>query len=119
QIVPGLVFTPQEQKEFAGLRKQYEDIKKERKDEASDMKKRIIELSQKQQVVAANVQMIQELGGLVGRFALAWLALRIVSRRSLLRVFQLPGLILIPLVFLIPGAGNLADRDLNLLMLKV
>lgn len=42
---------------------------------------------------------VQELGGLVGRFLLALLAIRIVSRRALLRVFQLPGLIVFPLVF--------------------
>jgi hypothetical protein len=42
---------------------------------------------------------VQEVGGLIGRFLLAFLALRILSRRSLLRVFQLPGLVLVPLAF--------------------
>ena len=42
---------------------------------------------------------VQEVGGLVGRFLLAYLAVRILSRRSLLRVFQLPGLLFVPLVF--------------------
>jgi MFS family permease len=46
------------------------------------------------------VQTYQELGGLLGRFVLAFLAVRIVSRRALLRVFQFPGLFLVPLVFL-------------------
>jgi MFS family permease len=41
----------------------------------------------------------QEVGGLIGRFLLAFLALRILSRRTLLRVFQLPGLVLMPLAF--------------------
>jgi MFS family permease len=41
----------------------------------------------------------QEIGGLVGRFALAGLILFIVSRRALLRVFLIPGLIVMPLVF--------------------
>lgn len=41
----------------------------------------------------------QEVGGLVGRFLLAMLAVQIVSRRWLLRVFQWPGLFLVPLVF--------------------
>ena len=49
------------------------------------------------------VQGWQEIGGLVGRFVLAWLAMRIVSRRKLLRVFQVPGLILLPLVFFFPA----------------
>jgi MFS family permease len=42
---------------------------------------------------------VQEIGGLVGRFLLAFLAIRFLSRRSLLRVFQLPGLVVVPLVF--------------------
>src|SRR5262249_26126795 len=45
------------------------------------------------------LSMIQEIGGLAGRFALAMLAVQIVSRRGLLRVFQIPGLIIVPLVF--------------------
>jgi MFS family permease len=53
---------------------------------------------QQQQVVGA-VQMMQELGGLVGRFALAGLAAVVVSRRGLLRLFQVPGLVVVPLVF--------------------
>lgn len=42
---------------------------------------------------------VQEVGGLLGRFLLAFLAIRILARRSLLRVFQLPGLVIVPLVF--------------------
>jgi len=53
---------------------------------------------QQQQIVGA-VQMIQELGGLAGRFALAALAVVVVSRRGLLRAFQVPGMIVVPLVF--------------------
>lgn len=41
----------------------------------------------------------QEIGGLVGRILLAVLALQIVSRRALLRVFQIPALIAVPLIF--------------------
>jgi MFS family permease len=52
-----------------------------------------------QQQTAAAVQAYQEVGGLVGRFALAFLALHIVSRRSLIRTFQIPGLVIVPLVF--------------------
>ena len=47
----------------------------------------------------ANVQTVQEIGGMAGRLLLAVLALRILSRRALLRVFQLPALLLVPLVF--------------------
>jgi hypothetical protein len=53
-----------------------------------------------QQLQMANlVQAYQEVGGLVGRLTLAFLAVRIVSRRRLLRVFQVPGLIILPLAF--------------------
>ena len=53
----------------------------------------------RQQAVAA-VQWYQEMGGLAGRMLLAFLAVRIVSRRRLLWVFQIPGLVLLPIVFL-------------------
>ncbi|HKI72265.1 MAG TPA: MFS transporter, partial [Verrucomicrobiae bacterium] len=38
---------------------------------------------------------------------LAWLAIVVTGRKALLRVFQIPGLILIPLVFLFPATNNL------------
>jgi Na+/melibiose symporter-like transporter len=60
-----------------------------------------------QQIVSA-VQSYQETGGLVGRLILAFLAIRILSRRRLLRVFQIPGLILLPVVFLFPATSSLA-----------
>ena len=60
------------------------------------------------QSTVAGVQALQELGGLAGRFLLAFLAIRIVSRRKLIRVFQIPGLIIVPLVFLYPAVHNLA-----------
>ncbi len=61
---------------------------------------------------SAEVQLWQETGGLLGRIALAIAALWIVSRRSLLRVFHLPALLVVPAVFYwlghhLDGAGNL------------
>jgi hypothetical protein len=53
-----------------------------------------------EQTVGA-VQLFQEFGGLAGRFLLAFLAVRIVSRRQLVRVFQAPGLILVAIVFVV------------------
>jgi sugar phosphate permease len=47
------------------------------------------------------------MGGLVGRFLLAFLAIRILSRRNLLRIFLVPGLILVPLIFIFPGTSDL------------
>jgi hypothetical protein len=61
-----------------------------------------------QQQAVSSVQFFQEMGGLAGRFILALLAVRILSRRTLLRVFQVPGLVLIPLVFLFPALHDLA-----------
>jgi MFS family permease len=45
------------------------------------------------------VQLWQEMGGLAGRIALAVLILVIVSRKVLLWMFQLPGLIIFPLTY--------------------
>jgi hypothetical protein len=56
----------------------------------------------------SGVQTIQEIGGLVGRFILAFLAIRILSRRNLIRIFLVPGLILVPLVFIFPAVSNLS-----------
>ncbi|HET7217994.1 MAG TPA: MFS transporter [Vicinamibacterales bacterium] len=52
-----------------------------------------------EQKAASDVTKVQEIGGLVGRVALAWLATIIVSRQGLIRMFQVPGLIVMPLVF--------------------
>ena len=52
------------------------------------------------------IQTYQELGGLTGRILLALLAMIVVSRRRLLWTFQIPGLLIVPLVFAFPGATN-------------
>jgi MFS family permease len=62
---------------------------------------------QQQQQLASLVQGFQEVGGLAGRLALAFLAVRIVSRRKLLHVFQIPGLLVVPLVFGYAGTHGL------------
>jgi hypothetical protein len=60
-----------------------------------------------QEQVVSTVQFWQEMGGLTGRVLLAILAVRIVSRRLLLRLFQVPGIALVPLVFLFPAVSDL------------
>ncbi|MCI0458873.1 MAG: MFS transporter [Gemmataceae bacterium] len=55
---------------------------------------------------AGRLQIMQEVGGLVGRFLLALLVVRIVSRRALIRLFQVPGLLIVPLVFAFAGVHN-------------
>jgi MFS family permease len=65
---------------------------------------------ERQKIISSAVgftQTIQEIGGLVGRFLLAFLAIRILSRRNLIRVFLVPGLILIPLIFIFAGTSDL------------
>ncbi len=58
----------------------------------------------------AKVTLWQEIGGLFGRMALAVLAVRILSRRTLLRVFQVPALLYVPLLFWwISGSLSQAD----------
>jgi MFS family permease len=47
----------------------------------------------------AGVTIFQEVGGLMGRVLLAFAALRIVSRRTLLRLFQWPALLFVPAFF--------------------
>jgi MFS family permease len=67
-----------------------------------------------QQAAASNYGKVQEVGGLVGRCLLAVLAVRIVSRVQLLRVFQVPGLLLMPLVFAVLAVNNRALFTLDL-----
>src|SRR5436190_10820738 len=59
-----------------------------------------------EQTVSA-VQSFQEFGGLAGRVLMAFLAVRILSRRRLLRLFQVPGLFLGVLVIAVAGTSNL------------
>jgi hypothetical protein len=54
-----------------------------------------------QEQIISGVQSFQEFGGLAGRLLLAFLAAVIISRRRLLWLFQIPGLILMPLVYLL------------------
>ena len=59
-----------------------------------------------QEQTISGVQSFQEFGGLAGRLILAFLAAVIISRRRLLWIFQVPGLILLPIVyFLTPTVG--------------
>jgi MFS family permease len=59
------------------------------------------------QGVAASVIKWQEMGGLAGRVILAYLAVIIVSRRTLVRLFQAPGLIVLPVTFAIAATTSL------------
>ena len=67
-----------------------------------------------EQSIAANTTKIQEVGGLVGRFLLAYLAVIIISRRKLLRLFVIPGLIVMPLVFAYCGVTGLLPLQIGI-----
>ncbi len=56
-------------------------------------------MRQYEQKIASEYTKVQEIGGLVGRFLLALLAVRILSRRKLLWCLQIPGMIVLPAVF--------------------
>ena len=80
---------------------------------------------QKRQVAAnasdeavAKVSSAQELGGLLGRVCFALLAVYVVSRRNLFRLFQIPALIFVPLFFWWV-AGNLHGDTLNLIRIGI
>ena len=69
-----------------------------------------------EQSVSANVVKVQEIGGLAGRIALAFLALYIVSRRKLIRVFQIPGMIIMPLVFWWAATTNVTYLSIGIFL---
>ncbi len=133
QIVPGLkknwlppvvASTPGEQKPIpagVNLKQPLPELRKDldKAEKGSDtykaLKAHIGKIGKAQQDEVKNVGLWQELGGLLGRFALAFLAVRIVNRQRLLRMFQIPGLIIIPLVFLFPAAGKTPQAILDFL----
>jgi MFS family permease len=55
----------------------------------------------------STVQLIQELGGLTGRIALALLAVRVVGRRRLIRLFLVPAVFVMPVVFFVASTRGL------------
>jgi MFS family permease len=66
------------------------------------------------QAKTSEVTKIQEIGGLVGRFILAFLAVRIASRRALIRIFQVPGLLIIPVVFVYAATHGLSELKVGM-----
>jgi MFS family permease len=98
QIVPGLTEVKAEGEEAGKIARD----KAEKRGEADPKKLVSIEkgaANAKMNGVATEYTKMQEIGGLIGRFAMAFLAVRILSRRNLLRVFQGPGLLFVPLLF--------------------
>ncbi|MCX7700949.1 MAG: hypothetical protein N2039_08735 [Gemmataceae bacterium] len=80
----------------------------------------LLEIQEKRRPIedkVSSVQAFQEVGGLLGRIALAVAAMYITSRKNLLRIFQLPGLIIVPLVFFYPGRNLMGENNLTWMQL--
>ena len=75
-----------------------------------------MEAGNESDAVVAGVTLWQELGGLLGRALLAILAIRIVSRRNLFRIFQIPSLFVVPALFVWIGSALQTD---SLMMIKI
>jgi sugar phosphate permease len=82
----------------AAVGKAVQEAKAAGKPEIPDGKKRQIGGNASDEAVA-KITFWQEIGGMFGRLALAVLAVAIISRRKLFRVFQLPSMIFVPLLF--------------------
>jgi len=72
-----------------------------------------------QEQTISGVQAFQEYGGLAGRIILAVLATVIISRRRLLHVFQIPGLVFLPLVFFLAPSGGLVMAQWGIFLVGV
>jgi len=106
QIVPGLPQTKEAvakavEAKAASLGKSVDELTKQERGSA---------VGPTEQGIAAHVTKVQEIGGLFGRFILAFLVIYIASRRTLLRIFLIPGLVIMPIVF-----GYAAVTDLHML----
>jgi MFS family permease len=125
QIVPGLPDVRELQKPLPELRKKMAGLQAKLKATPPDTAERASiqdEIKKTDKQIKSlggtgnQVQLWQEIGGLIGRVLLAILAVRILSRRTLLRIFQVPGLIIIPLVFLFPARDNLELLKIGMFM---
>ncbi len=118
QIVPGLPDVKEEVKQAVAAKfPESEQVALKQKLEAegkapADIEKAIQAEVRKiaapiEQGHASHATKIQEIGGLCGRFTLAVLVMYVVSRGALLRMFVVPGLIIMPLVFAYAGTTSL------------
>ena len=118
QVVPGLPESQEVQKPLPELRKKMGGLQAKVKTAAPEQRAAIQDeikktagqiktITDQVRNTGNKIQLWQEMGGLVGRVILAILAVVIFSRRTLLRIFQVPGLIIVPLVFLFPARNNL------------
>ncbi len=69
-----------------------------------------------QEQVVSGVQGIQEVGGVAGRIVLALLVVMLVTRRGLLRSFQIAGLVVFPLVFFYAATNDLRMLQIGMFL---
>jgi len=112
RVTPGLPELREQAKSLAPLRKQGEELNKQlnalsaddpaRKDAVAKIKENFGQqrpLNEEIKKMADTVQFHQEMGGLVGRISLALLLIWGISRVALLKVFQVPALIVLPVTY--------------------
>ena len=116
QILPGL---PDVKERVATavekIKAENEALPPEQRKSEAELKRLIASQTKNvEQAATATSTTVQEVGGLVGRLILAALAVIIISRRALLRVFLLPGLVIMPLAFAV-----LMQMDLTMLRVGI
>jgi MFS family permease len=112
RIAPGLPEVAEQSKQLAPLRREAAQLNQQFDQTSPDSAERkeviakLKENRQKQEPfdkivkkVGNSVQLYQELGGLSGRIALAIFVIMAMPRRILLRLFQVPGLVVVPLTY--------------------
>jgi hypothetical protein len=112
RVTPGLPELKAESKALAPLRKEAEalNIELNKLDGKDPARKELIgkikanfgqqkPLNDKVKAMGDKVQLHQELGGLVGRIILAVLLIVGISRVKLLKIFQIPAMVLLPLTY--------------------
>ncbi len=100
QIAPGLT---KDVKEYAAKIEKGQKEKNEQRKARNEPEKPVAKGKAldklAEQKLASDYTKVQEIGGLLGRFLLAAIAVAIVSRRALLWIFQVPGMFIMPVFF--------------------
>lgn len=112
RVTPGLPELREQSKALAPLRKQGEELNKQlnamkaddpaRKELVAQIKANFVQqkpINDEVKKMADTVQFHQEMGGLVGRIILALLLIWGISRVALLKIFQIPALIVLPATY--------------------
>ena len=94
-ILPGLPEVVKEKSEkVAAFNEENASLPAEEREAGVKRTARAVEVA-----VQSDVTKVQEIGGLIGRIILAVIVVYFVSRRALMRVFLIPGLVVVPFTF--------------------